>query len=280
MARTLSPSFSRTGLGKRTRGLQPGRSSGHRRWAWLGALAGLMLALVWFAPAAWLAQGVALASSGSVVLADARGTVWNGSAKLVLTGGAGSKDATALPERLTWTLRPSLSGLRGNIWPTCCASQAAQIDARLRWGGGQIEVTGLDMRLPAELLTGLGTPWNTLNLQGRLSLRSPQLSAQWVQGRSQIDGGLSVEMLDVSSRLSTLHPLGDYRLDLTGGASPTVDLQTLKGALQLTGRGEWVGARMRFKGEASATPEYEAELTNLLSIIGRRRDGKSIISLG
>jgi len=44
-------------------------------------------------------------------LADARGTVWSGSAVAVLTGGAGSRDATALPGRLGWTLRPHGLGL-------------------------------------------------------------------------------------------------------------------------------------------------------------------------
>lgn len=279
-SRSLNSTFGTPTVAGRRRRATVAPATGYSRWAWLGGLAGLLMAIVIFAPAAWLAHGVATASQGSVILADARGTLWNGSAQLILTGGAGSKDSTALPERLEWSLRPSLTGLRGEVRPTCCASQTTKLDAKARWGGGQIDVSDLDIRLPAELLVGLGTPWNTLNLQGQLSLRSPQLSAQWVEGRSLIEGGVSLEMLSVSSRLSTLHPLGDYRVDLTGGATPRINLQTLKGALQLSGSGEWVGTRMRFLGEASATPEYEAELANLLSIIGRRRDGKSIISLG
>ena len=73
--------------------------------AWGGAL-GLAGALLLFAPAHWLGGAVAQASRGQLLLNDARGTVWNGSAQLVLTGGQGSVDTAALPGRLEWRLRP------------------------------------------------------------------------------------------------------------------------------------------------------------------------------
>lgn len=258
----------------------PARSPGYRRWACLGAVLGALGALSLFAPAAWLAAGIAKASAGQVVLADPRGTVWDGSAQLVLTGGANSSDATALPERVLWTLWPSLEGLRGEVRPTCCSALPAQVLASARWGAARLEVSSLKLNLPAPLLAGLGTPWNTLNLQGQLLLVANTLSLDWVQGRAQLDGSATLDMTEVSSRLSTLRPLGDYRLSLTGGAAPTVQLQTLQGALQLSGSGQWVGSRMRFSGEASAAPDREAALSNLLNIIGRRQGAKSLISLG
>ena len=70
------------------------------RWAAAGIVLGVLLALVAFAPAAWLAGSVASATGQRVLLADARGTVWNGSAVAVLTGGEGSRDASSLPGRL------------------------------------------------------------------------------------------------------------------------------------------------------------------------------------
>lgn len=253
---------------------------GTKRWASLGAALGALGALVLYAPAAWLAAGVAQASQGQILLADARGTVWNGSAQLVLTGGAQSADATALPERLEWTLWPALSGLRGSVHPTCCSKQPAQISASPRWGGGLVQLTALQMNLPAELLSGLGTPWNTLSPEGQLTLQSQDLRIDWVNGRGQLDGSATLDVTNASSRLSTLRPLGDYRLSLAGGPTPSVQLQTIQGALQLSGSGQWVGARMRFSGEASAAPEREAALANLLNIIGRRQGAKSLISIG
>lgn len=77
-----------------------------------GALLGLSLALLVWAPARWLAWGVQQASQGQVQWRDARGTVWNGSAQLVLSGGAGSLDPQALPGRLHWTLLPRGRGLQ------------------------------------------------------------------------------------------------------------------------------------------------------------------------
>ena len=59
--------------------------------------------LVW-APASWLAWGVTKASQEQVQWRDVRGTVWSGSAQLVLSGGKGTLDAQALPGRLQWTL--------------------------------------------------------------------------------------------------------------------------------------------------------------------------------
>jgi general secretion pathway protein N len=223
---------------------------------------------------------MAYASKNQVQLADARGTVWQGSGQLVLTGGIGSTDATTLPGRVQWTLRPSLSGLRGEVLPDCCSRQPVQVLASALWGGARLDITALQMDLPTQLLVGLGTPWNTLDLQGHMALAAPSLSVQWIENRTQINGSATLDMTEVSSRLSTLHPLGDYRVSITGGATPSMQLQTLQGALQLSGTGQWVGSRMRFSGEASATPEREAVLSNLLNLIGRRQGAKSLISLG
>lgn len=253
---------------------------GYSLWAWVGGVGGALGALLWYAPAAWLAMAVASATAGQVQIADARGTVWQGSGQLVLTGGTDSNDAAVLPDRVQWTLRPTLSGLQGGVLAQCCSAAPLQLDMSPRWTGAKLGLSAVKINLPADVLSGLGTPWNTLSPQGKLTLSSDNLSVEWAQGRAVLTGNASLDMTDISSRLSTLRPLGDYRLDLTGGAVPGVQLQTLQGALQLSGSGQWVGSRLRFSGEASATPEREAALANLLNIIGRRQGNKSLISLG
>jgi len=70
----------------------------------LGALVGLVSALVLFAPARWLAGAIEKATGGHLLLAEARGTVWNGSAQLSLTGGAGSTDAIGSAEIMFITM--------------------------------------------------------------------------------------------------------------------------------------------------------------------------------
>jgi general secretion pathway protein N len=133
---------------------------------------------------------------------------------------------------------------------------------------------------PASLLAGLGTPWNTLQPAGLLVLSSQGLSITFIQGQYALAGQAKLEAHDLSSRLSTLRPLGSYRLTLQGGAVPGIELQTLNGSLQLTGSGRWVGSRLHFEGVASATPERVEALANLLNIIGRRDGAQSIISMG
>jgi general secretion pathway protein N len=129
-------------------------------------------------------------------------------------------------------------------------------------------------------LAGLGAPWNTVQLEGTLALSSRTLSLEWTDGRLDISGQAQLDAVGLSSRLSTLKPMGSYRMTLNGGATPTLTLQTLQGSLQLTGSGRWVGSRLRFNGVASAAPAHEAALTNLLNILGRREGARSIISLG
>ena len=51
---------------------------------------GLFAALILFAPARWLASAVDQTSEGRILLVETLGTVWNGSARVLLTGGAGS----------------------------------------------------------------------------------------------------------------------------------------------------------------------------------------------
>ena len=136
---------------------------------------------------------------------------------------------------------------------------------------------------PAGVLAGLGTPWNTVQPQGQLQLVTTGLTLQWAKGRMQLQGQLRLDALGMYSRLSTLRPMGSYRLLLQGGSggqAPQLTLSTLDGALLLSGNGQWVGQRLRFTGEASAAPERAAALANLLNIIGRRSGARSIITLG
>jgi len=262
------------------------RSAG-QRWAIWGALVGLLLGIVAFAPAAWLASAVASATDRRVLFADARGTVWSGSAAIVLTGGPDSRDASALPGRLHWSLGVGGGGLELRASHACCLNGTVAV--QLRPGFGRMAATlippgGWVGQWPASLLGGLGTPWNTLQLGGIVRLVSPGLTFEWVQGRTRVDGRADFELLGASSRLATVDPLGSYRLTMAGdkanaGASQ-LTLTTVEGALQLTGAGTWGPGGVRFRGEASAGAADEPALNNLLNIIGRRNGARSVISIG
>ena len=263
----------------RSRMAAPGARS-PRAWAITGALLGALLTLVLAAPAHWLARGLESATDGQLQLQEARGTVWTGSARLVLSGGAGSRDPLALPSRVQWQLRPDWRGVRVQLVTECCTPQPLQARILLHWQGVEAQVQDQQSQWPAGLLTGLGTPWNTAQIQGQLLLRTQGLRVQWLAGRLRSEGQVQLDALGVSSRLSTLRPMGSYRMVFAGGDAPQITLSTLEGHLQLSGSGQWVGQRLRFRGEASASPEREAALANFLNIIGRRSGARSIISLG
>ncbi|WP_342131955.1 type II secretion system protein N [Hydrogenophaga sp. OTU3427] len=259
-----------------------------QRCAWLGGLLGLALALLLFAPARWLADGVARASGGHVLWPNASGTVWSGQADLLLTGGPGSRDATALPQGLRWRLSPGWDQapvLRLHLNAPCCTSAGMDWVLRPGWGGVSLSLGPHQSQWPTQLLAGLGTPWNTLQLDGQLRLHSQGLRATWQAGRLQLAGALQLDALALSSQLSTLRPLGSYRLVLqapTDGAGDATRLllSTLDGALALRGEGQWVGGRLRFSGEAEAREGAEAALSNLLNIVGQRSGRRSRIALG
>lgn len=251
-----------------------------RGWAVGGALLGGLIALTLYAPAQWLAHGVAWATRGQVQLAEARGSLWTGSAQLVLTGGQASQDSAALPGRVAWRLRPAWNGLRVLVAAPCCTSGPLQAQVLPQWNGVAVRVADGTSQWPAAVLAGLGTPWNTLQPQGQLHLRTQGLVFDWSAGRLVLAGQAQLDALAMSSRLSTLRPMGSYRLTVEGGAAPSVQLTTLEGALQLTGSGQWVGQRLRFTGEATAAPDREAALANLMNIIGRRSGARSIITVG
>ena len=143
---------------------------------------------------------------------------------------------------------------------------------------------GATVLWPAAWLTALGTPWNTLQPSGLLRLSSPGFTLQMAPGGLRLQGSVVLEATDIASRLSTLPRLGSYRVVVAGTGNgreaATVQLNTLDGALLLSGSGQWTGARLRLRGEARAAPGQEAALQNLLNLIGTRDGARSILSIG
>jgi len=254
-----------------------------RLWGAAGALLGVLVALVVFAPASWLAQGLASVTEGRLLITDTRGSIWNGSGVLVLTGGTSSHDAASLPGRLNWTMGPrGFGGMVLKASQDCCINSELQllikpglisVDNRADWL----------LRWPAGVLAGLGTPWNTLQLGGSLRVqtrdfRLERKGSQWLPA-----GQLDLDLVNLSSRVSTVAPLGTYRLNVIAepAGQGTLRLSTLGGPLLLSGQGSFgAGSKPRFQGEASSAPGREAALDNLLNIIGRRQGARSVISIG
>jgi general secretion pathway protein N len=208
----------------------------------------------------------------------------------VLTAGAGSRDASALPGRLQWRLGLDGAAIVLHARQACCIN--GEMSLRVVPGLARLRVelpgagpnSGPIGQWPASWLMGLGTPWNTVQPSGTLQLSSPGLVLEQVQGRWRFSGSAQLDLGQFASRLSTLDALGSYRLTISGdaarGDATTLALSTLEGALQLSGSGQFTASKLRFNGQADAAPGAEPALANLLNIIGRRRGASSIISIG
>ncbi len=244
-------------------------------------LCGGLAALLWFAPAQWLAQAVHHLSRQHVQLRQVRGTVWNGSAQWVLASGSGGLEALALPQRVHWQLRPLWNaGVSLDLLADCCTSQSVQLQLHADWQGLTLALTRADSVWPTQWLSGLGAPLNSMDLQGQLALHSRDMQARWSGGEWQLSGEASLELRELSSSLSTLKPLGTYVLQLQAGTTPVLTLNTREGSLLLQGRGSWQAGRFSFLGEAQAKSGYESALNNLLGVLGQRAGDKTILKLG
>lgn len=251
-------------------------------WGWtlVGLLLGALGALTLWAPARWLAAPLAAATGGQVRLLDAQGSVWQGSARLRLSAGGDAPGAQELPTRLNWRLAPTGTGMTVSVQTDCCIPQSWRWQVGLGWGSWTLRAADLRSHWRAEWLAALGTPWNTVQLRGPISVDTAGWALQGAQGRVHTEGSVQVQLADAASRLSTLPRLGTYALRLQGGAAPTLTLSTLDGALQLDGQGRWVGGRLRFNGEARTDAAHADALANLLAILGRRKGDRALIQIG
>lgn len=192
-----------------------------------------------------------------------------------------------LPSRVGWTLRPSLRpapGLSVLLEQACCLPRPLGLRLALGWSRQTLSLDtpgdGL-AQWPADWLTGLGAPWNSLQLRGLVRFSSPAMALHREGAAWRVEGGARIDMVDIASRLSTLDTLGSYQLDLAGaGEALRYTLATREGALRLSGSGQQASGGFRFRGQATAAPGQEAVLGNLLNIIGRRNGAVSVISIG
>ncbi|MGN6529703.1 MAG: type II secretion system protein N [Burkholderiaceae bacterium] len=222
-----------------------------RKLAWAGAALGLVLGAIAFLPASLVAHAVGSATNDQFMLAEAEGTVWNGSALAVLTGGRGadgqdSRDASVLPSRLSWRLRPRWNGLALHLSQDCCLPRGVDLSVRRAFGAWQVAIVGPgeDADAPPEPVTqggsvaggagspdavamaratpigqwplawleGRGFPWSTIHPGGLLTLTTHRLSFSYRDGHWHSHGSAQLDVNKFSSSLSTLGTLGTYRV--------------------------------------------------------------------
>ena len=221
------------------------------------------LTAAWRAPAAWLAD--AIAARTPLRLVDPRGSVWQGSAILGLSDG---RETTLLPGRVEWRVTGLLSARFSHPWLTGPLGVSFE--------SGHVAFAQGGARVPAAVLAGLGAPFNTVRPAGVLEVAWTEAALSG----SRFRGEVRVDWRDARSALSTVAPLGSYRLQISGaGGEPSINLQTLQGPLQLSGNGRMAGSRIRFHGVATAEPPMRAALDGLLGVLGMRSGDKVLLAI-
>lgn len=249
----------------------------------VGGAVAVLATVAALAPAQWADRAVQQATGGRVELAEAAGTIWNGSATLVLSSGAGRDSSrSSLPDALSWHLSP-WSLLAGTVQLTLRHPSALTAPVTVSaYAGGRLHLGAATLRLPASMLAGLGAPWNTVRPGGILSLHTDGLEVD----RGRCSGSLTADWEYASSALTPVSPIGHYRLQTSGQYPGTrLELQTISGPLELTGSGTiGEGGRLRFQGIArplaAADPATKTQLTGLISLLGRREGDAAILSFG
>lgn len=233
-------------------------------WLLVAVLSNAAVLLALF-PAAWITPQFSKATAGHVNLVNPAGSLWHGSASLMLAAGSDMSAATLLPGRIEWHTsfwplfvgRVHMTMLQSEAMPTPITVDATRRGATLSQGA---------LAVPASLLTGLGAPFNTLDLEGNVQLAW----SEWRSFEREAFGQLTVTLLDASSRVSLVKPLGSYRVAIQAeGDRSTVDLSTIKGPLMLNGHGTVSAGSTMFNGTASAAPEARDNLAGLLNLLGR-----------
>jgi len=245
----------------------------NRRYWFAAVLAlglGAGVAAVIYAPARLADSALDRFTLGRLRLLQAQGTLWSGSAFLAFRHDRGY---ISLADRLHWRLRFSWTSLQVELNLPCCATEPlrARIDWRLR--GLRARLNAAQLQWPAEWLTFMGSPWNTLAPKGKIIVRTPDIFVDKVfLGENTVDGSASISLENMCLSLTTICPVGSYAIDIDarGGFA----LKTLSGVLQLSGSGAMVGGVIRFAGLAKADPTRLDALSNTLNLLGRR-DGNT-----
>ncbi len=242
--------------------------------------------VVYFAPATWLAHGVAHITNGRVLLTEAQGSVFEGSAGIALsTSSTSSTSATTsgaypLPSTINWRVDwPSL--LTGTIQlhvDSAMFTRALDIESN-GFFSGIFKVSANQISIPIAVLNGLGAPFNTLQLQGQMSLRFDDTAIDSQSVRSHA----VLQLNGLSSRLSSVSSLGNYLIQIESTPTPAADtrftLTTPTGPLFMNATGGIQNGRFHLNGEAYADPAQEAALSGLLGLLGRRQGNKIILAL-
>jgi general secretion pathway protein N len=254
------------------------------KFFWLILAVACLIVIIRQLPVRWLGGAVASQTACRVMLHQPTGTIWQGSAALAFSEPNASSDGCREPlsvtERFYWVSSCKLLSLSCATELQFAALEQTQF---INWSLAKTQILANGIKLPANILEGLGNPWSTLRPRGELGARWTDINlanfGDSNAGNASASGVIRIIISRLTSPISPVKPLGGYEI------SANIDqngmnwiLSTTSGPLLLKGQGEFSnktdnagkGAGMHFSGEASASPEAQESLIGLLSLLGKK----------
>ncbi len=241
-----------------------------KRWL-LYTIFGLVFYLLFLIvqmPASWFAWGLHRYTQGNVRLDPIAGSLWNGTGRLVVHYPPTTPHDFGQAE---WGINP-LWLFTGRVQLSLHTShQDRKIKTTLGMARNSLLLKDTEADLSAAFVAQLYTPLSLISPQGKVRISAESLTLS----PDRVDGVAALEWLGAGSSLSSVQPLGDYRLDITGaGKNANLKLTTLRGDLELTGQGQWQLQTGQVQINGSALPRARTgELESLLNMIGPDQGG-------
>jgi len=233
------------------------------RTTWALLLCAYIFVLMLNAPASLLSSALNHASSGRLELANAKGTLWNGSANPIFFQHSGG---IITLNSLHWEIS-ALALLKLKLeaqlyWEDEQQGQPMKVIVSL----DQIELQHTYFPFPAILLDEASEFLKPAALRGKIVLKGDAL----LLNKQGVQGTATADWLNASSLLSSITPLGDYHFIFSSTSTGLdITLSTTSGALILAGQGRFLPATgLEFNGTAQAAKGNEEALRELLSHLG------------
>lgn len=215
------------------------------------------------APASLLDGIIQRISHQTLSLANCQGTIWHGSATPLLING---KNSSIALHTLHWSLKPQAL-LQGQIKAVMGWDDLEfKTPMQLTLSRNTLILTDVLLQIPAEVIGELSPFLKPAQFSGDLVIESPQLAYTG----NHLQGNATARWNQAGSAMSAVHPLGNYRIDITAAQDNLrATLTTQGGALLLGGQGNWSMQRgFHFNGTAKAAADAQPTLSELLHHLG------------
>jgi general secretion pathway protein N len=227
-----------------------------------------LLFLIIEMPASWFAWGLNRYTQGTVRLDPIAGSLWGGKGRLVIYYPPIKPHEFGQTE---WRINPFWL-IIGRVQLSVQADQQdKRIKTTLGVSKGSFTLKDTVAEFPAAFVAQLYAPLSLISPQGKVRINTEGLTLS----PDKVDGVAVLEWLNAGSGLSSVQPLGDYRLEIMGTEkNANLKLTTLRGDLEFTGQGQWQPQTGQVQINGSALPRARTgELESMLNMLGADQGG-------